>query len=158
MTIPHLTLSQGDIVTRLFCQLPIYVRVTPSRNIPVALVQGLKVHIDICVCTCACTCTPLGAGGCPRASHSCLLGQEWFQGCSEPADVQGKAEPGCPLIPGPSGRVGVGLMACVHPPLGWRLWPAERGFPENPELPQPLRAPAAASPYHPALWTSKNVA
>ncbi|XP_060227304.1 DENN domain-containing protein 1C isoform X8 [Meriones unguiculatus] len=35
---------------------------------------------------------------------------------------------------------------------GWRLWPAERGIPENPQPRQPLGSSATAPAYQPALW------
>lgn len=39
--------------------------------------------------------------------------------------------------------------------LGRGLWPAEGGLLEGPFPHQPLRSPAAAPAYHPALWTGK---
>lgn len=39
--------------------------------------------------------------------------------------------------------------------LGWGLWPAKGGFLESPVPHQPLRSPAAAPAYHPALWKGR---
>lgn len=40
--------------------------------------------------------------------------------------------------------------------LGWGLWPAEGGLPEDPFPHQPIRSPAAAAAHHPALWTGEK--
>lgn len=49
-----------------------------------------------------------------------------------------------------------GLQSCILF-LGWGLWPAQGRVPEDRKPYQPLRSPAAAPAYHPALWTGKNV-
>lgn len=80
------------------------------------------------------------------------VGQERLEGCAEPSDVQGKA-----------GGQRPGQWRRAHPPgsptlfLGWGLSPAKGGLPESPVPHQPLRSPATAPAYHPALWKGKCV-
>lgn len=57
---------------------------------------------------------------------------------------------------GDSGIWGWYLRPHVHPFTGWRLWPSEGGLPENPEPHQPLRSPATAPAYQPALWAGED--
>lgn len=88
---------------------------------------------------------------CQITSNPCgsSTGQERLEGSAESPDVQGKAS---------GQRVGgMGKWAPGSPNLflGQGFWPAEGGLPQGFLPHQSLRSPAAASAYHPALWTGK---